>query len=188
MASYIHECVSCGAELTVHERYFGRTLRCTGCGTTFEASPPVEPESERAATPIADPDDRIVVPLRAVAGAVVVVVLVGVFLWWLSTGPIPPPIETGRIAVVGGQDECPAALDSASAAALGRSLRDGAPAANDKAAAVSSLRPGTRIQVLQDPDRHGMVAVRVLTGPWASRKVWVPARRLDAVPVSRPPE
>jgi predicted RNA-binding Zn-ribbon protein involved in translation (DUF1610 family) len=39
MASYLHTCPSCGVEMTVHDRYYGRTLRCTGCRTEFVADP-----------------------------------------------------------------------------------------------------------------------------------------------------
>jgi predicted RNA-binding Zn-ribbon protein involved in translation (DUF1610 family) len=39
MASYLHTCSSCGVEMTVHDRYYGRTLRCTGCRAEFVADP-----------------------------------------------------------------------------------------------------------------------------------------------------
>lgn len=39
MTSYIHTCDSCGLEMTVHERYFGRQLRCRECRTEFVAGP-----------------------------------------------------------------------------------------------------------------------------------------------------
>jgi len=39
MASYLHTCATCGAEMTVHDRYYGRTLRCTGCRAEFVAGP-----------------------------------------------------------------------------------------------------------------------------------------------------
>jgi len=39
MASYLHTCTACGVEMTVHDRYYGRTLRCTGCRAEFVADP-----------------------------------------------------------------------------------------------------------------------------------------------------
>ena len=39
MASYIHICESCGVKMTVHERYYGRTLRCRECRDEFVADP-----------------------------------------------------------------------------------------------------------------------------------------------------
>ena len=39
MSSYTHACDSCGQQMAVHERYFGRTLRCRGCGQGFLADP-----------------------------------------------------------------------------------------------------------------------------------------------------
>ena len=40
MPGYIHTCGNCGAHMQVHERYLGRTLRCTSCRTEFEAALP----------------------------------------------------------------------------------------------------------------------------------------------------
>lgn len=39
MASYTYTCGSCGLEMAVHERYFGRQLRCRGCRAEFVADP-----------------------------------------------------------------------------------------------------------------------------------------------------
>ena len=39
MASYTHTCGSCGLEMAVHERYFGRQLRCRDCRAEFVAGP-----------------------------------------------------------------------------------------------------------------------------------------------------
>ncbi len=39
MAGYTHTCARCGTEMSVHERYLGRTLRCTGCRSEFVADP-----------------------------------------------------------------------------------------------------------------------------------------------------
>lgn len=39
MAGYTHTCARCGTEMSVHERYLGRTLRCTACRSEFVADP-----------------------------------------------------------------------------------------------------------------------------------------------------
>ncbi len=39
MTSYTHTCGSCGLEMTVHERYYGRQLRCRECRAEFVAEP-----------------------------------------------------------------------------------------------------------------------------------------------------
>jgi DNA-directed RNA polymerase subunit M/transcription elongation factor TFIIS len=39
MASYTHTCEACGVEMTVHDRYYGRTLRCRECRAEFVADP-----------------------------------------------------------------------------------------------------------------------------------------------------
>lgn len=55
MASYLHTCSSCGVEMTVHDRYYGRTLRCTGCRAEFVADPsaPGAPPSANRVPPTA---------------------------------------------------------------------------------------------------------------------------------------
>ncbi len=45
MAGYTHTCSNCGTEMSVHERYLGRTLRCTGCRTEFVADPTGAPSA-----------------------------------------------------------------------------------------------------------------------------------------------
>jgi DNA-directed RNA polymerase subunit RPC12/RpoP len=52
MAGYTHTCAHCGTEMSVHERYLGRTLRCTGCRAQFLA----DPEAARAETPARLPE------------------------------------------------------------------------------------------------------------------------------------
>ncbi len=46
MNSYTHTCGSCGLEMTVHERYFGRQLRCRECRTEFTAEPEGRPDQD----------------------------------------------------------------------------------------------------------------------------------------------
>ena len=37
MSGYIHTCDECGSQMQVHERYFGRELKCTTCRAEFVA-------------------------------------------------------------------------------------------------------------------------------------------------------
>jgi len=55
MASYLHTCATCGAEMTVHDRYYGRRLRCTRCRTEFVADPaaPAGPSAAERVPPAA---------------------------------------------------------------------------------------------------------------------------------------
>lgn len=45
MAGYTHTCARCGTEMSVHERYIGRTLKCTGCRAEFIAGPAAAPDA-----------------------------------------------------------------------------------------------------------------------------------------------
>ena len=38
------------------------------------------------------------------------------------------------------------------------------------------MRPGTSVRVLESNTRGRVVRVRIISGPWESRKVWVPTR------------
>lgn len=40
---YIHVCTICGKRLQIPERFYGKTVRCTGCRTEFEAHAPEGP-------------------------------------------------------------------------------------------------------------------------------------------------
>ncbi len=65
MPGYIHTCEKCGSHMQVHERYLGRSLRCTSCRTEFLAmlpadaqlaeAVPVEIETSRAAAQLDPP-------------------------------------------------------------------------------------------------------------------------------------
>jgi hypothetical protein len=61
MTSFVHTCDRCGTRMQVHERYFGRTLKCTGCRTEFVAEmreEDVAPPPPAAAAPRARPGKR----------------------------------------------------------------------------------------------------------------------------------
>ena len=54
MSGYIHTCGNCGAHMQVHERYLGRTLKCTSCRTSFEAVLPEGAEADEPELPAVD--------------------------------------------------------------------------------------------------------------------------------------
>ena len=51
MPGYIHTCGNCGTHMQVHERYLGRTLKCTSCRTEFEAILPAGAVTDEPALP-----------------------------------------------------------------------------------------------------------------------------------------
>jgi hypothetical protein len=181
MASYIHQCTSCGTALTVHERYFGRILRCTNCGAHFEAIPPAEAEEAESSVVVEMPEQEAMTrPRRTVVVVVSAAIAAAALLWWLSTDPFPQPLVAGTLATIAGPGGTPVALDSKSAELLAHADSDNG--SGIEGPAYATLNEGTRVQILESADRYKVVAVRVLDGPWATRKVWVPARRLVATP------
>lgn len=68
MANLTHTCGNCGKQLTVPDRYFGRSLKCPHCGTAFRLEAPAPPAPTELTppppSPAAPPE-----PFAAVAAA-----------------------------------------------------------------------------------------------------------------------
>ncbi len=180
MPSFVHVCASCGTALTVHERYFGRTLRCTSCGTTFVADPPElggrdEPHHPETGTKV-DRTGPIVLALTA-AGILVAILI------WLGLPKSGSPIEslfkrqlfTGQIIEVQPDGPWFAAIDREVASRL---VEAGADRSSVEAFASDgrclALASGTPLRVIEVRKRDRVVVVRVLDGPWRDRQVWMP--------------
>ncbi len=196
--SYSHTCTACGARFRVYARYYGRTLRCTGCGEEFAASPPpfvpvgpppepAAPHSEDAASATAARDRR----WRRAATAAAVVIALGGGLWWLGTahhggvgGRLFAAARTrGEIGRLQGPGGGPAlvGLDRDAGAELSAALEagnEGGLASLRSSQHCLELESGTRVRVLDGGGRSGPTRVRVLSGPWSSRVVWAPARSI----------
>ena len=197
--SYAHTCTACGARFRVYARYYGRTLRCTGCGEEFAASPPpfvaVGPPPERVAPQSGAPAEGPVGSdrrWRRLVAAAALAVAVGGGLWWLGTahhegvgGRLFAAAKTrGEIGRLHGPDGGPAlvGLDRDTGMGLASALDAG-----DEGGLVSlrssqhclELEAGTRVRILDGGGRSGLSRVRVLSGPWSSRVVWAPARYIQ---------
>lgn len=198
MPSYIHICEGCGAALTVHERYFGRRLRCTSCREPFLSVPPElaeEPAPPQPPPPPVTPGfgstsgrrrdavDRATARKRWLIGGVVAVVFcAGIF--WLGLpkddSVLSPLFDRqvfrGRILEVADGGVRYAAIESDAAADLVATV--GQPAARLNALQDDprfiTLAPGTTVRVMEDRKREHVLVLRVLDGPWADRKVWMP--------------
>jgi hypothetical protein len=177
MPSYVHVCSSCGTALTVHERYFGRTLRCTSCGQTFAAEPP-EQLPEAPVEPVERPDRTGPVVLALTAVALVVAVLV-----WLGLPKAGSPfgslfkrqLFTGQIVAVASGGQWYAAVDREVAEELVAAARDASAVARfESDGRCLALRSGTPLRVIEVRKRDRVVVVRVLDGPWRDRQVWIP--------------
>jgi hypothetical protein len=188
MPGYIHTCGNCGAHMQVHERYLGRTLRCTSCRTEFEAAlpegavaegpgpPPVEIEAPKRSATRFLPWLLLLIPL---AGAV----------WWLgqpkeegaAAGLFRDEHAVGEIASVdtGSGRPVMASLDYEGVGPL-VTLQQGAVQINVGSLMDSDryieLPAATEIRILGYADKGAAARIRILKGPWESRIVWIPTR------------
>ena len=180
MPSYVHVCASCATALTVHERYFGRTLRCTSCGTTFVAEPPESYEESRLEGAIvAEKRDRTgPIVLAATAMAVLIAIIV-----WLGVPKSSSPLGslfkrqlfTGQIAEVRAGGPWYAAIDRQVASELVDAVSD--PAAIERFVTDGrclALTSGTTLRIIEVRKRDRVVVVRILDGPWRDRQAWIP--------------
>ena len=200
-SSTSHTCTACGASMTVPERYYGRSLRCTGCGEPFTARlpvaaaaaqvpavapaapvPPTRPTAPAPAPPDPAARSRRVQTLAVVG---VVAVVLGALLWWLGgnreqgfgSSLFRAEKQRTQIGVLrlGDVPMVPVALDREAFDRLLAAAAD--PAALQafrESASCLSLPAGTRVRVLERRKRSAEAQVRILDGPQSGRIVWVP--------------
>jgi len=179
---YTHVCDACGAEVAVHERYVGRTLRCTTCGTAFLADPTLAEAVRRARGAARDRRRRRIARrwwiAAAAAAGVALLVAAG---WWLGRPEfgegLRPQLFYGQLVEVAGTGERLAAIDHAVVGDLVRAARTddaGRLAAVAAEPGVIRIAAGTKLQVVEVRKRDRAVVVRVLDGIWTGRKVVIP--------------
>ena len=184
MPGYIHTCEHCGAHMQVHERYLGRTLKCTSCRADFLAMLPddaVIEESAPVEIELPEPQRSRVRHLRWL----VVLVPIALLVWWLGqdkTGTLLASHRSwGEIGVLENAGDGPivVALDPDSAMELiktdGDTGGDVVSSLIERGVAFEAPR-GTSVRVLESTGGGRVVRVRIISGPWESRKVWVPTR------------
>jgi hypothetical protein len=189
MPGYIHTCEKCGAHMQVHERYLGRTLKCTSCRTEFLAQLPedVSPEEPVAPEPAESATRKS--PARFLPGLLLLIPLAG-FVWWLgqdqsegvAESVFRGPRAVGENATLDTGSGRPVlvALDYESVGALvdmqQGALEVGVASLMDKDNRFLELEAGSKIRVIEYADKSRVARVRILAGPWEGRIVWVPAR------------
>ena len=185
MAGHIHTCAHCGHHMQVHERYYGRELRCTNCRNAFVAEAPGEEVPDTVVTPVEEPP-RLRRFLVVAGAAAVVVVVLAVSSWWLGR-PAAGRLVIGHHGILG-EATSAALLVGLNRDTLGEITRLGGPGIPpDNAAAaklVDSYRAirlagGTRVEVLTDAYPGDPVMLRVVSGPWTSKKVWALAEWVE---------
>jgi hypothetical protein len=190
MSAYVHHCEKCGAQMQVHDRYAGRTLKCTTCRTEFVAGGPeggaeVDTYVPASARQAPEKSGRRFLPLL-----LLLIPLAG-FLFWMSGDDDSTPDTAfreghavGDIASVDTGTTRPVlvALDHESVGAL-VDMRTGAIQIGVSSLMTNQdkyleLEAGTRVRVLAYANEDREAKVRILDGPSANQDVWVPRRWL----------
>jgi len=187
MPGYFHTCEGCGARMQVHERYLGKTLRCTSCRTEFVADPADQVVEVEPATPVVV-DDKHGRPVVRFLPWLLLLIPLAAILWWL--GQDQSGGFAGRLFQVersvgelgnlnsGSDGSVIVAFDRESVAAIVQAVKQGN---RDSIQSLESegrclgVPAGTRVRVLERSRRYPEARVRIVEGPWASRIVWVPA-------------
>jgi len=171
--------------MQVHERYLGRTLRCTTCRTEFVADPVgAVVELEPAQPDVGEEEPR---RSRRLLPWLLLLVPLAALLWWLGqdqSGGFAASIfgverTAGDLATLDAGEglPVPVAFDSDSVKILVQ-------AAAGDSAGLETLREegrclevpaGTHVRILDLGGKTVGARVRILEGAWASRIVWVPA-------------
>jgi predicted nucleic acid-binding Zn-ribbon protein len=188
MPGYIHTCGKCGAHMQVHERYLGRTLKCTACRTEFEAVIPDGAIAEEPVFPELEEERRSGVG-RFLPWLLLLLVPVVALLWFLGQDQSEGPAQSvfreqrsvGENATVDTGLGRPvlAALDHEAVAALmtlgqgNVQINIGALMDQDR---YIELPAGTNVRILEYANKSREARIRILEGPWQSKVVWIPSR------------
>ena len=189
MPGYIHTCGKCGAHMQVHERYLGRTLKCTSCRTEFEAVMPEGVFEEAPVLPDLGDDEAKSGAKRLIPWLLLLLIPVVGIIWFLGQDQSEGPASTvfresrsvGENATVDTGLGRPvlAALDHEAVAALQTigqgnvQINVGALMDQDR---YIELPAGTNVRVLEYANKSREARIRILEGPWQSKVVWVPTR------------
>lgn len=182
MPSLVHTCEGCGEHLSVADRYFGRPLRCPGCGEVFTVAPPTDgfaPAPPQA--PAAPRASR-----RWWRWALAAIPLIGLVVWFslpkdASSRLFSRQVFPGQVLIVAGEGTGPerfGAIDREQAGQLVDRAEGGASAATPPPSVVR-IALGTRVSVVEHRKAERVVVARVLEGPWSGRTLWIPARWLE---------
>ena len=191
MPGYIHTCGNCGSHMQIHERYLGRTLKCTSCRTEFEAEMPEGAIPEEPV--LLTVDEKSKPSAKRFLPWLLLLIPVVAFIWWLgqdhSEGVGKTVFRTersvgdnaaldtglGRPVLVALDHESVGALVALVAMQSG-SIQAGVASLLNQDDRFLEIKEGTRIRVLEYANKSLEARVRILEGPWDSRIVWVPAR------------
>jgi hypothetical protein len=180
MEGYTHTCASCEAKLRIHERYVGRTLHCTECGTEFLADPTLA-DIDDIIEELVPAEKRRIPWLPIVLGLSVIVIAVYVFSRTdgFFSELFRPTRSEGQFASleIEGRDRVPAAMDRETVVFVVDAIEDADPGSIQALHAqgrIIEVVAGTKIKVIEIVKRDRMARVRILDGEWTGRVLWVP--------------
>ena len=182
MEGYTHTCASCEAKLKIHERYVGRALHCTECGTEFLADPTLADIDDIIEDLV--PEEKRSFPWLAILFGVSVMVI-GFFIFSQTDpdgffGKLFQPTRTaGNFAFLrlDGVDRVPAAMDRETAVFVIDAVEDDDPGSLQALRAQGrtiEVAAGTKTKVIEILRGDRMARVRILEGEWTGRVLWVP--------------
>jgi DNA-directed RNA polymerase subunit RPC12/RpoP len=182
MEGYTHTCASCEARLKIHERYVGRVLHCTECGTEFLADPSLVDIDDIIEELV--PETKRSVPwLPILVGVSVVIIGVSIFS---ETDPdsffgklFQPTRTAGQFASLGleGRERIPAAMERETVVYVVDAIEDkdrGSLQALSAQGRIIEVSAGTKIKVIEILRKDRVARVRILEGEWTGRVLWVP--------------
>jgi hypothetical protein len=189
MPAYVHTCEKCGAQMQVHDRYAGRTLKCTTCRTEFVAGGSEGGADADTYVQARSPQIPEKSPKRFLPLLLLLIPLAG-FLFWMGGDDDAPATAFREGHAVGDEASVDTgttrpvlvALDHESVGAL-VDMRTGAIQIGVSSLMTNQdkyleLEAGTRVRVLAYANEDREAKVRILDGPSANQDVWVPRRWL----------
>jgi len=189
MSAYVHTCEKCGAQMQVHDRYAGRTLKCTTCRTEFVAGSSEDGADEDTYVPPRSAREPEKSPKRFLPLLFLLIPLAGFLVWMGGDDDAPDTAfregyAVGEVASVDTGTTRPVlvALDHESVGAL-VDMRTGAIQLGVSSLMTNQdkyleLEAGTKVRVLEYANEDREAKVRILDGPSANQDVWLPRRWL----------
>lgn len=181
MKGYTHTCAACDAKLKIHDRYVGRALHCTECGTEFLADPTLADIDDLIEDLV--PDEKRSFPWLAILGGVAVLTVGVLWLGQAQEGGLmarffEPSHSAGQFVSLAmeGRERVPVAMDHETIVYVVDALEDEDPGSLDALRVqgrIIDIASGTKSRVIERVRRDRAARVRILEGQWTGRVVWV---------------